>query len=329
MTLEFAAYAVGPGAGLQTLRTTRAARTGLGAKVAAQRRGRSGEVASLVERRVRGRAPGMRSGRWAAESAVDNASRVVLRLRALGVLGPREHLEVDVGPPSAERPDALVCALRGRGRGRGAEPNDRVSGWGALADAPFGRGGGGRRHRVNIVRAPRAAVASRRCPGGPDLPGGVEISQHARFSCVVSRSGCSSKALGPVFRPPRAAIALASARRGASRPFRDPRSRWRRWAAEAGGYRSSPASSRPGPRPRSGPDRVGCWRGVPAARGGHCGRVAASRRTRAPRVPAGHTDPAIKLLGMNPPTFHVTGKGYHTGSVLLRRDGTVPPLRLA
>ena len=60
MTLEFAAYAVGPGAGLQTLRTTRAARAGLGAKVAAQRRGRSGEVASLVERRVHG----LRGSEW-------------------------------------------------------------------------------------------------------------------------------------------------------------------------------------------------------------------------------------------------------------------------
>ena len=39
VSLEIAAYAVGAGAGLQTLRTTRAARAGLGAKVAAQRRG--------------------------------------------------------------------------------------------------------------------------------------------------------------------------------------------------------------------------------------------------------------------------------------------------
>ena len=37
--------------------------------------------------------------------------------------------------------------------------------------------------------------------------------QHARLACVVSRGVGSSKALGTVFRPPRAAIALASARR--------------------------------------------------------------------------------------------------------------------
>ena len=150
----------------------------------------------------------------------------------------------------------------------------------------------------------------------------------ASYPVAVALPRRSVRCSGRLGRPSRSRR-LAAVRPASPRPFRDPRSRWRRWAAEAGGYRSSPASSRPGPRPRSGPDRVGCWRGVPAARGGHCGRVAASRRTRAPRVPAGHTDPAIKLLGMNPPTFPVTGKGYHTGSVLLRRDGTVPPLRLA
>ena len=71
MTLEVAAYAVGAGAGLQTLRTTRAARAELGAKVAAQRRGRSGEVASLVERRVAAQIRGPITARsnWAQDGA--------------------------------------------------------------------------------------------------------------------------------------------------------------------------------------------------------------------------------------------------------------------
>ena len=43
-------------------------------------------------------------------------------------------------------------------------------------------------------------------------------------------------------------------------------------------------------------------------------------------VPARQTDLAIQLHGMNLPTLPVTGKGSQTGRVLLRRNGTVPPL---
>ena len=53
VSLEIAAYAVGAGAGLQTLRTTRAARAGLGAKVAAQRRGPVTARGSWAERGAR------------------------------------------------------------------------------------------------------------------------------------------------------------------------------------------------------------------------------------------------------------------------------------
>ena len=50
---------------------------------------------------------------------------------------------------------------------------------------------------------------------------------------------------------------------------------------------------------------------------------------RAHPVPARQADLAIKLHGVNPPALPVSGKGRQTGRVFLRRDGTVPPLRLA
>ena len=52
----------------------------------------------------------------------------------------------------------------------------------------------------------------------------------------------------------------------------------------------------------------------------------ARRRALAHPVSARQTDLAIQLHGVNPPALPATGKGRHTGRVLLRRDGTIPPL---
>ena len=99
----------------------------------------------------------------------------------------------------------------------------------------------------------------------------------ASFPVALALPRRSGRCSGRLGRPSRSRRG-AALRPDSPRPFRDPRSRRRRRAPVAAGYRSSPASLRPAPRPRSGPDRTGwaCDETTQAVRSGRRRAVACS-----------------------------------------------------